>query len=258
MIGTGLSRKKRRKKRLENHLIIIGFGVNGKNVGIAAQKASIPYIVIDINPETVRQEKLKGEPIIYGDAAQKAVLEHAAIRTAKAVVVTAGDPVSAWRIIETARRLNPSIHIIARTHFLNELDGFYTIGANEVVSDEFECSIELFARVLNRYMVPESEIETMGEELRADHYRMLRSPEIHRKSVCELSLDFADVDIRSIRVGKNSEAAGQTLGDLNIRKRYGVSVLAISRNNILMYDLAAETELNPDDILLVIRPSGKA
>lgn len=246
--------EEKKEKELENHLIIIGFGVNGKNVGIAAQKASIPYIVIDINPETVRQEKLKGEPIIYGDAAQKAVLEHAAIRTAKAVVVTAGDPVSAWRIIETARRLNPSIHIIARTHFLNELDGFYTIGANEVVSDEFECSIELFARVLNRYMVPESEIETMGEELRADHYRMLRSPEIHRKSVCELSLDFADVDIRSIRVGKNSEAAGQTLGDLNIRKRYGVSVLAISRNNILIYDLAAETELNPDDILLVISP----
>ncbi|KKG14270.1 hypothetical protein EO98_09915 [Methanosarcina sp. 2.H.T.1A.6] len=91
-------------------------------------------------------------------------------------------------------------------------------------------------------------------ELRADHYRMLRSPEIHRKSVCELSLDFSDVDIRSIRVGKHSGATGQTLGNLNIRKKYGVSVLAISRNHRLIYDLGAETELNPDDILLVISP----
>lgn len=241
-------------QELENHVIIIGFGVNGRNVGIAAQKASIPYVVIEINPETVRQEKLKGEPIIYGDAAQKAVLEHAGIQTAKAVVITAGDPVSAWRIVETARRLNSSVHIIARTHFLNEIDGFYTIGANEVVSDEFECSIELFARVLNRYMVPDNEIETMGEELRADHYRMLRTPEMRRKSFCELPLDFSNVDIKSIRVGKHSKASGQTIGDLNIRKMYGVSVLAISRNHRLIYDLGAETELNPDDILLVISP----
>jgi len=242
------------KEELENHLIIIGFGVNGRNVGIAAQKTSIPYMIIEINPETVRREKQKGEKIIYGDAAQEAVLEHAGILTAKAVVITAGDPVSSWRIIETARRLNPSVHIIARTHFLNEIDGFYTIGANEVVSDEFECSIELFARVLNRYMVPGNEIEAMGEELRADHYRMLRTPEMRRKTFCELPLDFSDVDVRSIRVGKYSKASGKTIGDLNLRKMYGVSVLAISRNHRLIYDLGAETELHPDDILLVISP----
>ncbi len=59
------------EKGLENHIIIIGFGVNGRNVSIAAKKVTIPYIIIEINPETVRHEKLKGEPIIYGDAAQK-------------------------------------------------------------------------------------------------------------------------------------------------------------------------------------------
>ncbi|MGB9132376.1 MAG: cation:proton antiporter, partial [Methanosarcina sp.] len=64
------------EKLPENHLIIIGYGINGRNVGIAAQKASIPYLIIEINPETVRQEKLRGESIIYGDAAQKSVLEH--------------------------------------------------------------------------------------------------------------------------------------------------------------------------------------
>lgn len=191
---------------------------------------------------------------MYGDAAQKAVLEHAGIRDAKSVVMTAGDPVSAKRIIEAARRLNPEVHIIARTHFLSELDRFYALGADEVISDEFESSIELFSRVLNRYMVPENEIETVGEQLRADHYRMLRSPEIRRKSVCEISLDFSDVEIRSVRVGKHSEAVGQTLGGLQIRKKYGVSVLAISRKHRLMYDLGAETELNPNDILLIISP----
>jgi monovalent cation:H+ antiporter-2, CPA2 family len=244
-------------RELENHVIIIGFGINGRNVAIAAKKVLIPYIIVEINPETVRYEKLKGEPIIYGDAAQKTVLEHAGIRAAKSFVITAGDPASAARVIEAARRLNPNIHIIARTHFLNQIDNFYSIGADEVVSDEFECSIELFSRVLNRYMVPLNEIETQGEELRADHYNMLRSPETRRKSICELALDFSDVDIKSIRIGENSKAAGRTLGDLDLRKKHGITVLAISRNHRLVYDLRAETELNPDDIILVISPPQK-
>lgn len=241
-------------KGLENHLIIIGFGINGRNVSIAAKKVSIPYIIIEINPETVRHEKLKGEPIVYGDADQRAVLEHAGIWTAKSVVITISDPATSRRIIEAARRLNPNAHIIVRTHFLNDIDSFYAVGADEVISDEFESSIELFSRVLSRYMVPRNEIESMGEELRADHYRMLRSPEVRRTSIYELALDFSDVEIRSIRVGKYSEAAGKTLGNLNLRKKYGVSVLAISRNHSLIYDLRAETELKPDDIILVISP----
>ena len=244
-------------KELENHLIIIGFGINGRNVAIAAKKVSIPYIIIEINPETVRYEKQKGEPIIYGDAAQKTVLEHAGIRGAKSIVVTSIGPVNSERIIEAARRLNPDVHIIARAHFLNQLDDFYSVGADEVVSDEFECSIELFSRVLNKYMVPLNGIENQGYELRADHYRILRSPETRQKSICKLALDFSDVEIRSIRVGKNSEVAGKTLGDLDIRKKYGVSVLAISRSHRLIYDLGAETELKPDDILLLISPPQK-
>jgi len=250
----GNFQEEEQEKGPENHLIIIGFGINGRNVSIAAKKVSIPYIIIEINPETVRHEKLKGEPIIYGDADQKAVLEHAGIRAARSVVIAISDPANSRRIIEAARRLNPTVHIIVRTHFLNDIDNFYAVGADEVISDEFESSIELFSRVLSRYMVPRNEIETMGQELRADHYRMLRSPELRRISICELALDFSDVEIRSIRVEKYSEAAGKTLENLNLRKKYGVSVLAISRNHRLMYDLRAETELNPDDIILVISP----
>ncbi|HII79115.1 MAG TPA: potassium transporter KefB [Methanosarcina sp.] len=241
----------------ENHVIIIGFGVNGRNVATATRSASIPYCIVEINPETVRQEKQNGEHIFYGDAAQKAVLEHAGIQTAKSVVVTAGDPASSKRIIEAARRLNPEVHIIARTHFLSELDKFYAVGADEVISDEFESSIELFTRVLHRYLVPESEIDSLGSTLRSDHYRMLRSPEISRKKFCELALDFADVELRSIRVGKLSRAVGMTIGELNIRKKYGVSILAISRHHKLVSGLQAETEILANDILLVISPPEK-
>lgn len=242
------------EEKPENHVIIVGFGINGRNVVTAAKTASIPYIVIDMNPEVVRIEKLKEEHIFYGDAAQNAVLEHAGIHTAKSVVVTAGDPASAKRIIGTVRRLNPEIHIIARTHFLSELDKFYAFGADEVISDEFESSIELFTRVLHRYLLPSSEIDSLGSKLRADHYDMLRNPDIPRKKFCDLALDFADVEIRSIRVGKSSKSAGMTLGELNLRKNYGVSALAISRNHKIIPGPEAKTEILANDILLVISP----
>jgi CPA2 family monovalent cation:H+ antiporter-2 len=245
------------EEKPENHVIIVGFGINGKNVVTAAKAASIPYIVIDLNPEVVRIKRLEGEHIFYGDAAQSAVLEHAGIRTARSVVVTAGDPASAKRIIEVARRLNPQIHIIARTHFLSELDKFYAFGANEVISDEFESSIELFTRVLHRYLVPSSEINSLSSTLRADHYEMLRHPEIPRKRFCDLILDFADVEIRSIRIGKLSKTAGMTLGELNLRKDYGVSVLAISRFHKIIPGPEAGTQISADDILLVISPPEK-
>ncbi|RXA18965.1 potassium transporter KefB [Methanosarcina sp. MSH10X1] len=245
------------EEKPENHVIIVGFGINGKNVVTAAKDTSIPYIVIDMNPEVVRVEKLRGEHIFYGDAAQSAVLEHAGIHSAKSVVVTAGDPASAKRIIEVARRLNPQIHIIARTHFLSELDKFYAFGADEVISDEFESSIELFTRVLHRYLVPSSEINSLGSTLRADHYEMLRNPEVRRKKMSDLALDFADVEIRSIRVGKSSRAAGMTLGELNLRKNYGVSALAISRLHKIIPGPEAKTEILANDILLVISPPEK-
>lgn len=245
------------EEKPENHVIIVGFGINGKNVVTAAKATSISHIVIEMNPEVVRKEKLKGEPIFYGDAAQKAVLEHAGIQTAKSIVVTAGDPASSKRIIEAARRLNPDIHILARTHFLSELDNFYAFGANEVIADEFESSIELFTRVLHRYLVPSSEINSLGSTLRADHYKMLRNPDIPRKKFCDLALDFADVEIRSIRVGKFSKAAGMTLGELNLRKNYEVSALAISRHHKIISWLQAETEIFADDLLLIISPPEK-
>ena len=244
--------KGKAEKRPENHLIIIGFGINGENVATAAREALIPYQIIDINPETVRKEKLKGEPILYGDAAQEAVLEHAGIKTARAVVIASGDLVSTRRIIEVIRRQNSAVHVIARTHFLSELDQLYALGADDVISDEFESSIELFSRVLHKYLVPENEIENLSSELRTDHYRMLRSPGIRRTGICDLALDFADVEIRSVRLEKGSQAAGKSLGELEIRKKYGVSVFAISRDHRIIPDLKAETVLHPGDLLLII------
>ncbi|MFZ5641370.1 MAG: cation:proton antiporter, partial [Bacillota bacterium] len=100
---------------IRDHLIIIGYGINGKNVARAAYAADIPYVIIEMNAETVREEREKGEPIIFGDAAQEAVLKHVNVKEARVVVVAISDPAATRRIIEAARRFNPKVYIIVRT-----------------------------------------------------------------------------------------------------------------------------------------------
>ena len=159
----------------KDHLVIIGFGVNGRNVARAAQRSGILYVVIEANPDTVRNELAKGKPISYGDATQEAVLQHANIKDARVVVVAINDPASTRRIVEIIRRLSPKVHLIVRSRYIQEMKPLHELGANEVIPEEFETSIEIFTRVLAKYLIPRDQIEALVAEIRADGYEMLRS-----------------------------------------------------------------------------------
>ncbi|MEW6333538.1 MAG: cation:proton antiporter, partial [Thermodesulfobacteriota bacterium] len=84
--------------RMENHLIIVGFGLNGRNLARAARAAAIPYTILEMNPSAVRTERAKGEPIFFGDATQEAILLHVNIVKARTLVVVINDPVATRRI----------------------------------------------------------------------------------------------------------------------------------------------------------------
>lgn len=91
----------------------------------------------------MRLEKKHGVPIMYGDASKEAVLEHVNIKAARSLVVAISDASATRRIVELARRLNPSVYIIARTRYMSEVTPLYSLGANDVIPEEFETSIEI-------------------------------------------------------------------------------------------------------------------
>jgi CPA2 family monovalent cation:H+ antiporter-2 len=157
----------------KDHLVIIGFGFNGRNLARAAKVRGIPYCIIEMNPETVREEKAKGEPIYYGDATHEAVLQRADIKDARVVVVAISDPAATRRIVELARKLSPRIYVMVRTRYLQEVKTLHGLGADEVIPEEFETSVEIFARVLQKYLVPRDEIEKYIDEIRSGDYEML-------------------------------------------------------------------------------------
>ena len=120
---TGVSERK-------NHLIVTGFGVSGRHLAQAARMMGITYVIVEMNPEIVRAEKSKGEPIYYDDATQKAILQHASIQNARIVVVAINDPTATRRITKIVRRLSPKVHLIVRSRFLQEIMPLHELGAD--------------------------------------------------------------------------------------------------------------------------------
>jgi len=246
-----------KKIRQKDHLIIVGFGINGRNVARSARVAGIPYVIIEMNPETVRIEKRKGEPIYYGDAVQEAVLEHARVKDARVLVVVISDPTATRRIIEMARRLNPKVYIIARTRFVQEMKYLYELGANEVIPEEFETSVEIFTRVLGKYLIPRDEIVKFTMEVRADGYEMLRSLSKAPTSSSDLKIHLPDFEISTFRVSQESPLVGKTLAEIELRKKFGVTLLAIRRDSQIISDPGGDTKFYANDLLVLLAAPDK-
>jgi CPA2 family monovalent cation:H+ antiporter-2 len=243
--------------KLENHLIIVGFGLNGKNLGRAARIAEIPYMIIEMNPAFVRSEKAKGEPIYYGDATQEAILLHANIRAARTLVVVINDRAAARRITELARRLNKSIYILVRTRYISEINDLTKLGANEVIPEEFETSVEIFSRVLAKYFVPKDDIERLVTEIRADGYDMFRSLSRNAQPSCTMESCLPDLEISSFRIEDGASVIGKTLQETELRKKYGVTLLVVNRNFQIISNPPADFEFTFGDVLFLVGETRK-
>jgi len=240
---------------LQDHVIIVGFGLNGQNLARAAFAANIPYMIIDLNPQTIRRERKLGQPILYGDATQRAILEHAGIVQSRVLVVAISDPTATRRIVEIARRLSPRVTIIARTRFLSEMQPLYKLGADEVVPEEFETSVEIFTRVLAKYFVPRDRIETLTEELRAQGYKMLRDLSREATSFADLDLHIPDHEIATFQVHETSPVRGKSLAEMDLRKQYGVTLLAIRRSGEIIANPGGDVRLEQGDVLVLLGPT---
>lgn len=244
----------RRREKLKDHLIIIGFGFNGRNLAKVAKKVAIPYVIIEMNPQTVRDERAKGEPILYGDASHESVLQQADIRYARIVVIVISDPLASRRITATVKEENPKAFIIVRTRFITEMKYLYDLGVNQVIPEEFETSIEIFSRVLAKYLIPINEIERLIVEVRADGYEMFRTVSRESTFLHDLEVHFPDIEVNTFRVGEGSPIVGKSLRQIELRKKYGITLLAIQRDHQILSNPDADSVILAKDLVVVLSP----
>lgn len=234
------------------HIIICGFGLRGRHLARAAKAANIPYVILEMNPETVKTEKMKGEPIRYGDPSHPAVLSHAGIKTAKTVAVVINDPAAAKHIVKVARSINPEAYIITRTRYFQEVPQMLQAGATDVIPDEFGSSLEIFTRVLQQASMPLDHLYRHVDELRTEGYGALglHSRSLHPHMLS--SIDPAEARIESLDIGQDSTFAGKTVFESELKKTYGLTVLAIKRASQTITAIQAETMLEAADSIVVI------
>ncbi len=235
---------------LSDHLIVVGYGVNGRNLARAARVAGIPYAIVEANPEVARRERRAGEPILFGDATHPAVLERVSVARARILVMAISDPSSTRRITSVARRLSPGLRIVARTRYVEEMGPLYAYGANDVIPEEFETSVEIVTRVLRTYLIPRYEIELFIAEIRARGYEMFRNLAMEGQSTEDIQLRFPDSEVATVRVWERSYLVGRSLRDVALRTEYGVTLLAIQREGKTLTNPAADTVLHEGDILI--------
>lgn len=241
--------------KMKDHTVIVGYGINGRNVVRAAIYAGIPYEVIEMNPQTVNREKENGIPIFFGDAAQKVVLEHANLKEALVLVITIPDSVAVRKILRMAHSINPHLHIIVRARFIRDVPTFIELGADEVIPEEFETSVEIFTRVLYKYLIPKEEIEQQIMKVREDSYAMFRSVSIDqpaREAAKGLTVAAPRIDIHSIRVCKSAVAAGKSIAEIKIEQFNNLQLLAISHGNRIVQNFNMNTRLEENDILFFL------
>lgn len=249
--------KKRRQKddfpqKKSDHVIIIGFGINGTNLAKVLKESGIPYVVLEINANTVRKMKKKGEPIYYGDGTSPEILHKLGIHKAKVLVIAISDPSATRRIVQISRQENKHIYIIVRTRYVLEVDELLKLGANEVIPEEFETSIEIFSRVLHHYHIPKNVITEHIENIRKNCYRAFRTIELPKKHLSD-RIDFLKtIETETYLIKENSNIDGYSIKELELRKITGVTIIAIQRGNEIYQNPSPEFVLKKNDILLFI------
>lgn len=250
--GKGTLSSNEKQVSLNDHVIIVGYGVNGKNLARALNKLQIQHIVIETNPFTVKKEAKKGLHIQFGDASKPEILEHAHIDKARGMVIAISDAATSRRVASLARKLNPSIHIIVRTRYILEVEPLYRLGVNEVVPEEFETSVEILSRVLRNYLVPHDDIERCITEIRSDGYEMLRTISRRHSHAVGISGYLSGAEIATFRIQKGSELEGTCLRDGILRNMSGATILTIKRGEELIPNPDPIWEMKDGDIVLLL------
>jgi len=240
-----------------SHVLIVGYGLNGENLAHVLQQTGLPYLILEINPDRLAVARRGGEPSLYGDATRGEVLRQAGVAAAHVVVVAISDPVATRRIVALTRQMNPQVPIIVRTRYVAEMDDLEHLGATEVVPEEFETSVEIFARVLRRLRVPRNVITLQVELIRKQGYSMLRGLALPRQTLDQLDQILAATTTESFMVPKRSPAAGRSIRDLQLRKMTGATVIAVVRDGQPSTNPSPDFVMQPGDILVMVGSHGQ-
>lgn len=234
------------------HVIVVGYGLNGQNLTRVLKEVGIPYRILEMDPQLVSWARDAGEPISFGDGTRPEVLRKIGIDQARILVVAISDPVATARVVSQGRRLRVDLYIVVRTRYVAEIDHLYRLGANQVIPEEFETSVEIFARVLQEYHIPRNVIALQVDLIRKEHYGTLRGLHLQGRRLDELGQFLVGTTTDTFLIVKGSPAAGKSLEETELRAQSGVTVIAVVRDGKSIHNPGADFCFAAGDVLVLL------
>ena len=236
--------------KMQNHIVLIGKDSRSLNLSRMANKMKLPYVSIVFDPASARARQLKGEKVIYGDAMNEPILRKAHTETAKIVVISIGDAITALGVIEKVRKLNKSVYIIVRSKHVSDIEDLYKMGADQVIPEEFETAIELYERILKKLLIPKSEIEAAISCIRDDNYGIFKEKE--ESNTLVLTDEIPNIEIVALKASEYQLFPQNSLKNIHLRKQYGLTVVAVKRGNEIIENPGSGFIFESEDIIYIL------
>ncbi|MCB9378600.1 MAG: cation:proton antiporter [Holophagales bacterium] len=233
-------------------VLVVGYGVNGEILARILHQTGIRYVVLDADPLRVARGRAAGEPIHFGDATRREVLESAGAAGIEAAVLAISDPGAVRAALRALRALAPRAQILIRTRHLQEIEALERLGATRVVAEEYETAIEIYTWVLERFHVPRNVVRAQTRVLRGEDYRMLRESGLPTEAARAIGEILAAGTTDLYRVSSGDVAVGRTLADLDLRRRTGATVLSVVRDGAPVSGQVADHRLDEGDTVVLV------
>ena len=228
-MNTYRSRTMRKKiSRLESHYIICGYGRMGAIIASEFQKKNISFVIIDIDDSKIIDIQENGYYHIHGDATLDETLINAGIKESKGIVVVLDNDQDNLFVTMSSRNLNHDAYIISRCSKQDTGNKLKRAGANKVV---------------NPYITGGHRMAELLISPNIDDIVTIEAPD-------DISVDFS---IEEVSVNNFSVLNNKTIGELNIREKFNLSIVAIlNKDGTKQLNPGPEINLTSDNKVILI------
>lgn len=221
------------KEGLHDHIIIAGGGQIGQNIAKVLKKLDLNFVVIELDHRQFESIKKLECSSIFGDASNHQVLEAAGIKSAKLLLLAVPSSVIVKTVATQAKAINSEIKIVARAVNIDHMKELTNYGLYEVVQPEFEASLEFTRQALIHLEIPITTIHDFTDSIRKELYAPLYESDVPYKTISQLQNASRALDLKWLEVKASHPFYLKSIGELAIRRKTGISIVAVIRNRNL-------------------------
>ena len=225
-----LRRRERMLDDLDKHFILCGFGRMGHIIAREFARQSVPFVIIERDPDRMHEAIDLGYLAVEADASSESVLERVQIRRARGLIAAVSTDAENVYAVLTARLLHPSLFIIGRAETDDAKSKLVRAGADRVLAPYQIGGLQLAQTALRPAVVDFVQLATSSDNL--------------------------DLNMEQVRIEGGASLAGRTIIEANLRQRFGVVVVGIQRADGRMeFNPPPDATMEPGDYLVVLGKS---